>query len=150
MSALLELDTLDDRREIWHLLHRLPPADRVRFLRYACASCVPNRKGHLPAPCVRLMRTTVADARRCDDGDRRFTNEVYADLIQVVSGWALDPVAVANRLVEWVRRPAARRVPAAPSSASSGSTSAAPARTPCSAGSARPAGPRTPRTRPPS
>lgn len=40
--AYLQFDNLDDRREILHLLHKLAPAERVRFLAWCCGQCRPK------------------------------------------------------------------------------------------------------------
>lgn len=132
--AVLQLDTADDRREVWRLLHRLPPRDRVRFLAAACA-LVPQGKGKLPVPVVTGLRDTIDRAYRCDRADERLTNEVYADALALMNQWGLDPAATVLLLTEWVRRPDLRRA-CAPSSPA-GSPPGAPARTPCSTGSGR-------------
>lgn len=139
MSAqLLVLDTRDDRTEVWHLLHRLPPRDRVRFLVHACGMCPASAAGHIPAPLVWDMRTTAEQAYRCDRADVRLTNEVFADLLTCFAQWHLDAARTALALTEWVRRPELRRPRAPRAGASSSRPRSAPARTPCSTGSARP------------
>jgi hypothetical protein len=130
--AILQLDTLDDRREVHSLLARLPPRDRVRFLS-ECCSRVPQSKGKLPVPVVTHLRETIDRAYRCDRSDERLTNELYGDLLGLFNAWGLDVAATVRLLTEWVRRPDLRRASSSPS----GSPSAAPARTPCSTGSGR-------------
>jgi hypothetical protein len=133
-------DDLDSRREVWHLLHRLPPQARVLFLVDAAARCRADAAGRLPAPLVWKMQTTLDQARRCDRADERLTNEIYADLIVMWGNWNLDAMETTLRLVEWVRHPELRAVPprpGAPSTSSSSSRSGR-ARTPCSTGSGRP------------
>lgn len=107
---LLIIDTLDDRRELHGLLHRLPPRDRIRFLQTCCAR-VPRGSDRLPVPAVWSMRATVDQAYRDDRADLRLTNEIYADVLQLFNQYRLDAVATALLLTEWVRRPEARRVP---------------------------------------
>jgi hypothetical protein len=102
---ILAIDTLDDRREVWHLLHRLPPARRVAFLA-DCCSRVRDCRGNRPVPSAR-MAPALAAARRCDRADHRLTTMLYTDLLMLAAQWGLDPAAAAVRLEAWVRRPAA-------------------------------------------
>jgi hypothetical protein len=106
MSAkplLLACETLDDRREIHRMLHRLPPVERVRFLdRVAKRIRVPNSEG-LGASWFR-MNATIKEAYRCDRADLRLTNEVYADCVGLAVQWDVDLLAVAVELEQLVRR----------------------------------------------
>jgi hypothetical protein len=103
-SQLVTIDSKDDRVEIWHLLHRLPPHERVAFLQWACKQVPQNGKGHLPVPSVWKMRATLDQARRCDRADRVLTNEIYCDLNQLFNTWGLDAVKTAVELTNLVRR----------------------------------------------
>ena len=96
----LTLDTLDDRREVYHLLHRLPPARRVAFLADCCGR-VTAPGGNRPAAAGfgRLVR----EAGRCDRGDERLTVAVYTDLLALAAQWRLDLAAAAVRLERWGR-----------------------------------------------
>lgn len=125
---LLECDTLDDRREIWALLHRLPPAARVRFLAWAC-SAVPGVRGNRPLP--QPMPEMVREAMRCERGNDRLTNSIYFDVLCLSAQWKLDLRYAAEQLEQLVKRPG-YRLPA-PSSSPSTSQSAS-ARTACSTG----------------
>lgn len=107
-SPLIAIDSKEDRREVWHLLHRLPPADRVHFLVFACRQ-VPQGKGKLPVPCVQHMQTTLEMAYRCDRADSRLTNECYGDILVLFAQWGLDALATACELVRWVRDPRHRK-----------------------------------------
>lgn len=50
-SPLLQVDNLDDRREIHYLLGKLPPAARVAYLRWACQQChFPSSTTHPGVP----------------------------------------------------------------------------------------------------
>lgn len=109
MSAIT-LDTRSDRTALWHLLHKLPPTDRVRFLERRCALIAPAN-GRLPAPAPGGFDLMVKEAYRCDRADERLTNSVYADLWGLVSGWDADLLEIALDAEEWVRRPSARRAP---------------------------------------
>ncbi len=104
MSQLLTLDTKEDRREVWHLLHRLPPKVRVRFLEWCCKQ-VPQGPGcHLPVPAIWKMATTLDRAYRSDEEDTRLTNEVFMDVVQLWSTYSLDPLKTAMALENLVRR----------------------------------------------
>lgn len=94
---MIQLDTLDDRREIWHLLHRLSPASRVAFLRRWCDRIrAANKHGNGPAPMG--FDTLIREANRCERGNERLTNTVYCDLVAASAQWELDLVAVAADL----------------------------------------------------
>jgi len=122
-SPILQLDTLDDRREMWHLLHRLPPRARVRFLAGQCAKVrARDPRGNGPVP---GGSRHLAAAYREDGADYRLTNEVYADLLVLAAQWGLDLAAAAAELMAAVRRPSAPAPPSSP-------RGSAAARTPCS------------------
>lgn len=112
--SLIEIDTKDDRREIWHLLHHLAPRMRAKFLKWCCDRVAADAKGHRPV--VRVTREEIRDAMRTDDGDRRLTNSVYSLVLILGSQWRLDLVAAAVELESWVKRPG--RVAAAGASSS--------------------------------
>jgi hypothetical protein len=152
-SPLL-LDTLDDRRELWGLLHRLEPLARVRYLRRVCRAADPARTGQVPEPVPEMVAVMVPEARRCDRGDERLTNACYADVIAVCFQYDVSLPAVAAELERYVRTgslpPAAGRPtpgaaggPGGPPASAPRAPSPASARTPCSTGSARPPSPPT-------
>lgn len=124
-SQLVTMDTLDDRRELWHLLHRLPPVRRVAFLAWCCTQ-VSGPGGTRPGPSSR-NQPAVAAARLDDKADERLTNMMYGDLLMLGAQWGLDLAKAAVTLESWVKRPAS--VPKMPR---------VPARIPCSSGSSRP------------
>jgi len=99
----LSVDTVDDRREVWHLLHRLPPDHRVAFLQWACKQVPPTNANRLPEPAVWKMRATADLARRCDRADNALTNECYSDILQLAATWGLDLVKTAHALERLVR-----------------------------------------------
>lgn len=89
----LTLDTLDDRRELWHLLHRLSPPRRLAYLTRCCEAVKDGLgNGLFPLPSMRRM---VAEAMRCDRGDDRLTNAVYSDILQLAANRGLCLLAVA-------------------------------------------------------
>ncbi len=104
MSNLLVLDTLSDRRDIYLLLHRLPPRTRFQFLEWCCKQ-VPQGPGcHLPVPAIWKMATTLDRAYRSEAESERLSNEVYVDLLTLFNQYALDPLKTATALEGLVRR----------------------------------------------
>lgn len=101
--SLLVIDTKDDRREIWHLLHRLAPRMRAKFLKWCCDRAAADSKGYQPV--VRVTREEIRDAMRTDDGDNRLTNSIYSLVLVLGSQWKLDLVAAAVELESRVKRP---------------------------------------------
>lgn len=89
----LTLDTLDDRRELFHLLHRLPPRARYGYL-VRCCEAVKDGLGNglFPVPSMRRM---VDEAGRCGRADDRLTNAVYGDILALAANRNLDLAAVA-------------------------------------------------------
>lgn len=123
--SLLTLNTLDDRREIWTLLHRLSPSGRVAFLHWACRQ-VADQHGNGPHPMI--DRGMIQQAYRCDRADDRLTTAIFADLWALVGQWNLDPVKAAVELEKWgsrVSRPS-------PLSSSACARPVSSARNPCS------------------
>lgn len=100
--AFLTLDTLSDRRDIWHLLHRLPPHQRVAFL-VECCRRVASANGNGPKPLPSMWSVMIPDAVRCDRGDVRLTNSCYTDIVALSSQYDLDLVRVAIDLERVVR-----------------------------------------------
>lgn len=103
-NQLSLIDNLDDRKEIHRLLTKLPPVERVNFLRWACQQVPKNSKGHLPVPHVWKMRVTLEEAYRCDRADLAITNECYADLLVLISQWGLDAMKTVTALEYLVKR----------------------------------------------
>lgn len=137
MTSQIEvLDNGDDRKEVWSLLHRLPPPVRVEFLAHACGMAKPGPHCRLPAPVPNGFARLLAEARRCDRADEMLTNSVYADLLQLFHTWGVDAAKAAVTLEAWGR---GRRPSARPAS-SAGPGPSAPSRTAGTARSARPRG----------
>jgi hypothetical protein len=108
--SILLLDTADDRREIWHLLHKLSPERRIGYLQRACAAVrARDRYGNGPVPMGMAVR--LDEARRCDRGNERLTNEVYADIIAMCNQYDLDIAKLAVDLEATVKRGYAADVP---------------------------------------
>lgn len=100
--SLLQLDNLDDRREITVLLRKLHPRDRLRFLADCCQRVTVKKAGTCPG-IRRDMRQRCKAATRSDEADRRLTTEVYFDLWALASQYGLDLEAAAVRLEGFVR-----------------------------------------------
>lgn len=113
--TVLVIDTLDDRRELWRLLHRLPPSRRIDFLAWCCSQ-VSGPNGNGPTPGAGLLATATA-ARRDDGADRRLTNEIYMDVMVLGHQWSLDMQTTVRRAEEAVKRPDSLPAYVRPSSA---------------------------------
>lgn len=125
-SPILAFDTLDDRRELFWLMGKLAPRERVRFVGWCCGQIAsPTR----PTPSLRNWPTVKAAERGEAGADDRLTTTLYTDVLVLSSQWGLDLTRAAVELERWVRRPSSS--PCASATASS--------RTPGTAGSTRPA-----------
>lgn len=100
-NPVLQLDNLDDRREVWVCLHRLPPEVRLDFLAEMCRLVTAMGRGVKPAP---GMAAQVAYARRSDEADRLLTNEVWSNLWLLTSQYDLDPTRMVLALEAAARR----------------------------------------------
>lgn len=97
--ALLLMDTKDDRREIWSLLHRLDPRRRVRYLARCCRRVrAAHPAGHGPRVTFERMEARMVASYRCGKADETLTNEVYGDVLVLSSQWGLDLGLVALEL----------------------------------------------------
>lgn len=100
--TLLLVDTKDDRREIWHLLHRLSPWDRVRFLGQCCERArLPNGVG--PRVSTDRMKPRITASYREEKANEGLTNEVYGDILVLAAEWNIDMASVAVELEQIVR-----------------------------------------------
>ncbi|HYH67752.1 MAG TPA: hypothetical protein VD866_23850 [Urbifossiella sp.] len=99
--SVLVMDTLSDRRDIWHLLNRLAPKARVRFVGWCCER-ITNEVGHRPVP--RYNRELIDLAYRDDSADLRVTNSAWTDLLNLSSQWGLDLGVAAVELERRVRQ----------------------------------------------
>jgi hypothetical protein len=105
--SVLLTDNLDDRREIFHLLHRLPPRFRVLFVEWCCCQI----EGTRPTVNGLAMRETLHAARKCDVANERLTTMCYADMMVLGHQWCLDFGKATLELEQWVKRPESRMVP---------------------------------------
>lgn len=101
--ALLAVDTLDDRREIFHLLHRLPPASRIAFVNRVCKSVV--LKGSATHPGVgRSTFALAALAMRNDKANEALTTDLFFDLWHLAMQFEnFNWDSVLTDLVQWAR-----------------------------------------------
>lgn len=95
-------DTLDDRREVYYLLARLPPRRRVEWLANACRGAViPKTKTR---PHVSAATWARADeAMRDDSLDEGLTVEVFFDFWTMAANYGLDVAAALEVLVRMAR-----------------------------------------------
>ena len=100
-KSLITFDTVDDRRELWSLLHRLSPRARVSFLAWCCTK-VRRADGNGPVASSRMCET-VEGAYRCDRFDLRLTNECFMDCLMLTAQWGLDLATAAVELERRVR-----------------------------------------------
>lgn len=101
-SQLATVETLDDRREIAHLLSRISPVRRVQFLRW-CASLATLPGTSAGHPIVRGYVGKVADANRCERGDDRLTTCVYLDLLSMANQYRFDIGKAVLVLEKWAK-----------------------------------------------
>lgn len=100
--SILTMDTLDDRRELWHLLHRLPPHNRVAFLHRACRSVSkPNAPCPIPEP---AWWNEAREAERCDRADEKLTTETFLSLAGISAEYGFDLLKAACELEQLVKR----------------------------------------------
>jgi hypothetical protein len=106
VSLIRPVDTLDDRRELWHLLHRMHPVRRVRFLEWSCQTAA-GQVGQRPTVSLFRMQERIREAQRDPSGkaDEILTNEIYGDLIVLAAQWKLDLAAVCVAAEKHVKRP---------------------------------------------
>ena len=105
VTDVRSFDSLDNRREVWHLLHRLSPSQRFAFLGWCCRQCfLPGTKIH-PTPSWFRMGKRIKDAQRGDEQqDLALTNEIYMDVFMMGLQYGLSAHRVAVRLESIVRR----------------------------------------------
>jgi hypothetical protein len=99
----LALDTLDDRREVWGLLHRLPPGKRVRFLQWAASQAKSILGGNKPVHTTPKALVEEAVRDYGDGADVRLTTSLYTELGMLYAQWGVDPKGVAEELERRVK-----------------------------------------------
>jgi len=91
----IQLDNLDDRRELMVLLGKLPPRERVEFVNKAAASV---QRGPTRTLVSRKTRRLAMEAARSDDADSRLTLDLYFDLWMLAMQHGLDLERTAKSL----------------------------------------------------
>lgn len=100
--VILAIDTLDDRREWFELLLRLPPRERLRFLLWACRQT--HSPKQRPVPNIPVMKTRIDAALRGDEtANIALANEVRMDCCYLVIQYGLDPRKASEELERWVK-----------------------------------------------
>jgi hypothetical protein len=105
ITDVRSIDTLDDRREIWFLLHRLPPRSRFRFLAFLCRHAyLPGSRCH-PLPSWFRMAPRIRQAEQGDEQqDLALTNEVYTDILAMTMQYGLSAKFAAESAEQAVKR----------------------------------------------
>lgn len=96
-------DTLDDRREIYHLLHRLPPHKRIRFVDQCCHTAKLGRH-HSTIRVSHSSRLLADQARKCDRADQALTMDLYNDLWMLSTHYSFNLDNALSQLVRMVRK----------------------------------------------
>lgn len=100
-NTLLLVDNVSDRRDLWHMLHRIHPVRRLQFLRWCCVTAsTPNAP--CPTPTIEMASHT-RDAIRADAYDERLTNMIYFDLAAIGQQYDFDLGKAMVVLERWVR-----------------------------------------------
>ena len=103
MDRYLQYDSLDDRREIFRLLNRLPPLKRLAWMRFACSRARMPKGRTQPRPAAKTV--ALAEQARWDSSaSEKLTLDLYFDVWHLGVSFELDFDLVMNRLVEMVRR----------------------------------------------
>ena len=101
-KELRAFDSLDDRREIYYLLARLPPRRRVQWLAHACSGAVIPQSRTRP----HVSPKTWARAEACqrdDSLDEGLTTEVFFDFWTMAANYGLDVAKAIEALVRMAR-----------------------------------------------
>lgn len=101
--GILDHDSLDDRREVYHLLSKLPPAARVAWLEWACKNATLGTSRIRPTVAAKT-RQLAAQARWDTAADERLTLEIFFDLFQMSINFRVDFEALLKGLEAQVRR----------------------------------------------
>lgn len=91
-SETLLYDTRDDRRELWHLLHRVPPLWRICWLECCCQRVVLQGTTRNHPVVSQRMQQITEEAYQEDRSDQALTNQVYYDFWILVHQWQLQPL----------------------------------------------------------
>lgn len=100
--GILIHDNLDDRREIYHLLARLPPKRRLGWLEWACRNATLGESKVRPVVAAKTRQ--LADQARWDSSaNTRLTMEVFFDLWMLSVNYRMDFESLLRRLEAVVR-----------------------------------------------
>lgn len=101
-TTVLQLDNLDDRREVHELLRHLPPRRRVAWLAWACRQSKMN-KFREPIVVGRETHKLAEMAIRDSSADNALTVDVYMSMWTLAMQFQLDLDRALAKLVEMVR-----------------------------------------------
>lgn len=101
-QRFLVYDTRDDRKEIFHLLKRLPPAKRIAFVSECCRKAVLGTSKISPRV-AQKTRDLATQARWDSSADEKLTLDLFYDLWHLSVSYKFDLDAALTRLVEVVK-----------------------------------------------
>ena len=101
--GILDHDNLDDRREVYHLLSKLPPLERVAWLDWCCRNATLPKTNIRPVVAAKT-RELARQARWDTAADERLTLEVFFDLWQMSINYRVDFAALLTGLERCARR----------------------------------------------
>jgi len=102
-QRFLVFDTLDDRREVYHLLKRLPPRRRVEWLERCCQlATLPNSKVR-PGVSRKTWEDLPTVEREGGKRDEGQAVELFQNFWSLCANYTLDPDAALAMLVGMVR-----------------------------------------------
>lgn len=103
-QSVLSIDTVDDRRELHHLLSKLSPRKRVDFLKRCCARCK-SKMGPVEPNLYQMAPRVRAALKGCEKADHGLTRDIIGDLLMLAYSYDLDLTKVVVDLERTVRRP---------------------------------------------
>jgi hypothetical protein len=96
-------DNLDDRREVFYLLGKLPPLERVGLLAWACRHATLGKSSVRPVVATKTRQ--LAERARWDSAaDQRLTHEIFRDLWMLDVNFRVNFETLLRRLEQAVRR----------------------------------------------
>ena len=101
--GVIQHDNLDDRREVYHQLSKLPPQKRLAWLEWACRNATLGKSS--VRPIVAAKTRQLAERARWDSAaDVRLTMEIFFDLWQMTINYCVDMDLLLRGLERHARR----------------------------------------------
>jgi hypothetical protein len=102
-APYVQYDTLSDRRDIYRLLDRLPPEQRLAWMSWVCSQA--KMPHSMTQPRVQAKTRALARQARWDSSaSAQLTLELYFDVWQLAVNFELDFEAALRQLEEMARR----------------------------------------------